>query len=302
MPSVSIPKAPTPRALLALGVSLVLWASAFAGIRAGLRGYSPAEVALLRYATASIVLAAYAAITRMRLPQRRDLPGLALIGLLGFTAYNILLNYGELTVAAGAASLLVASMPIWSSLLARFFLGDRLRPLGWLGILVSFAGVSLIAAGESGGLHFNLHAFLILVAAIVSSIYTIAQKQYLVRYGALEFSAYTIWFGTLFMIPFAWRLPATLQHAPLAATLACVYMGIFPAAIAYVAYGYYLARATASRAVSYLYVIPVLAIVIAWLWLGELPRGLSLLGGAISLAGVAVVQLWGHARPQGASS
>jgi drug/metabolite transporter (DMT)-like permease len=73
-------------------------------------------------------------------------------------------------------------------------------------------------------------------------------------------------------------------------------MGIFPAAIAYVAYGYYLARATASRAVSYLYIVPVLAIVIAWLWLGELPRGLSLLGGAISLAGVAIVQLWGHGK------
>ncbi|HYX70025.1 MAG TPA: EamA family transporter [Terriglobales bacterium] len=296
MPSVAIPKGPTPRALLALAISLVLWASAYAGIRAGLRGYSPAEVALLRYATASLVLAVYSAVTRMRLPQRRDLPGLALTGILGFTAYNLLLNYGELTVAAGAASLLVASMPIWSSLLARFLLGDRLRPLGWLGILVGFAGAAVIAAGESGGLHFNLHALLILAAAIVSSIYTIVQKRYLVRYGSLEFSAYTIWFGTLFMIPFAWRLPAALQHPPLAATLACVYMGIFPAAIAYVAYGYYLARATASRAVSYLYIVPVLAIVIAWLWLGELPRGLSLLGGAISLAGVAIVQLWGHGK------
>jgi drug/metabolite transporter (DMT)-like permease len=287
---------PTPRALLALAVSLVLWASAFAGIRAGLRGYSPAEVALLRYATASLVLAAYAALIRMRLPQRRDLPGLALTGVLGFTAYNILLNYGEVTVTAGAASLLIASMPVWSALLARFFLADRLRPLGWLGILISFAGVSLIATGEAGGLHFNLHALVILAAAILSSIYTIVQKRYLVRYGALEFTAYTMWFGTLFMLPFAWRLPLTLRHAPLPATLACVYMGIFPAAIAYVAYGYYLARATASRAVSYLYVIPVLAIAVAWLWLGEVPRGQSLVGGAISLAGVAVVQLWGHGR------
>ncbi|HXZ28663.1 MAG TPA: DMT family transporter [Terriglobales bacterium] len=290
------PSPPSPRALVALAISLVLWASAFAGIRAGLRGYSPAEVALLRYATGSLVLAAYAALVRMRLPAPRDLPGLALTGALGFTAYNLLLNYGEVTVAAGAASLLVASMPIWSSLLARFFLADRLRPLGWLGILVSFAGVALIAAGEAGGLRLNLHALLILAAAIASSIYTIVQKRYLVRYGALQFTAYTMWFGTLFLLPFAWSLPHTLPRAPLAATLACLYMGIFPAAIAYVLYGYYLARAAATRAVSVLYVIPVLAIGIAWLWLGEVPRALSLLGGAISLAGVAVVQLWGHGR------
>ena len=62
------------RTLVALGVTLVFWASAFAGIRAGLKAYAPGELALLRFLVASTVLAGYAALTRVRMPEVRDLP------------------------------------------------------------------------------------------------------------------------------------------------------------------------------------------------------------------------------------
>jgi drug/metabolite transporter (DMT)-like permease len=79
---------------LAIGLTITLWASAFAGIRAGLQSYSPQSVALWRYLTASIVLAAYASVTKMPLPQRRDLPGITLACLIGFTLYSVTLNSG----------------------------------------------------------------------------------------------------------------------------------------------------------------------------------------------------------------
>src|SRR5215470_12578191 len=96
------------RALLALIPTLLLWASAYAGIRAGLRAYLPAQLAVFRFLTASTVLTIYAAIAHFRPPKLRDIPGLALTGGIGITFYNLALNYGEVHVTAGAASLLIA--------------------------------------------------------------------------------------------------------------------------------------------------------------------------------------------------
>ncbi len=283
----------TSRTLFALALTLVLWASAFAGIRAGLRAYSPANLAILRFLIASSVLAIYAAVAHFRRPMLRDVPGLILTGCIGITFYNLALNYGETRVTAGAASMLIASVPIFTALFARFWLHEKLSVMGWIGVFVSFAGIVLIASGESGGIHLSLQALIILAAAITSAVYMILQKQYLARYSALEFTAYSIWFGTALMLPFGSGLLATVKSAPVAATLAIVYLGIFPGALAYVGWAYVMSHGAAGRTSTLLYVIPVFAIIIGWLWLGEVPRLLTFAGGAVALIGVCMVNMLG---------
>jgi drug/metabolite transporter (DMT)-like permease len=286
----------TSRTLIALGFTLVVWASAFAGIRAGLRGYSPANLAIVRFLVASLVLAIYAGIAHFRRPEWRDIPGLAFTGIIGITFYNLALNYGETRVSAGAASLLIASTPIWTALAARFWLHEKLTAIGWFGVLVSFAGVALIAGGESGGIRLSVQALFILAAALTSALYMILQKRYLGRYSALEFTAYSIWFGTALMLPFGSGLMQNLRSAPLSATLAVIYLGIFPGALAYVAWAYVISRGAAGRTATLLYVIPIVAIGIAWMWLSEVPKAISLAGGVIALGGVVVVNTVGKRK------
>src|SRR5262245_40227530 len=159
------------RTLLAAGCTIVLWASAFVGIRAALAGYSPTHLAALRFMIASLALGAYAVATRMRLPRRQDLPALGLCGLVGITVYNLALNTGERSVTAGAASLLVNTAPIWTAIWATLFLNERLRPWGWIGMALSFAGATMIALAERGGLGLNWGAGLVLLAAVAQSVY-----------------------------------------------------------------------------------------------------------------------------------
>ncbi len=282
--------------VLAASMTILSWASAFAGIRAALTAYTPAHLALLRYLIASVILAGYAIATRMPLPQRRDLPRIAVLGLLGFTIYNLGLGYGEITVPAATASFLIASAPVWMALLARIFLGEQLRVWAWLGAALSFAGVAVIALAGGGGLRLSPPALLILAAALSTSFYSLGQKSLLKRYTPLQFTAYAIWAGTLFLCPWIIGLPAQMRAAPLGATLNIVYLGIFPGALGYLGWSYVLAHLPASRAASLLYLVPTLALLIAWVWLGETPGWIAFLGGVLVLAGVILVNWRSAAR------
>ncbi len=140
-----------------------------------------------------------------------------------------------------------------------------------------------------GGVRFDGGAFLVLLAAVSQSLYFILQKPYLQRYTPLEFTAYAIWAGTALLLIFLPGLPERLASAPAPATLAVVYLGIFPGALAYVTWARVLSRTPASKATSFLYLVPLLAIAIGWAWLGEVPTALTWLGGMGTLVGVALV-------------
>lgn len=289
---------------LAIALTLIVWASAFVGIRLAVREYSPGSLALVRFAVASIALAAFSPFApgrAVRLPRRRDLPRFLLMGLVGISCYHVALNAGERTVSAGSASLIASLNPIFTSLIASIWLRERLPPRAWAGVVIGFAGAGLVAAGESPVLRLEPGAALVLASALCQAIYFVMQKPYFLRYRPLEVTAYVVWSGTLFLgvfTPAAWQ---AIQTTSLNASLAAVYLGVVPGAVGYVMWSYVLSRMPAGRATSFLYLVPLLALVIAWVVLDERPAALSLLGGGIALCGVALVNT-GRRQPRVSAS
>lgn len=279
---------------LALFITLLLWASAFAGIRAGLKSYEPGNLALLRFLIASAFLVIYGSYKKVKLPEKKDLPMILLIGFLSVTVYHALLSYGEVTVTAGAASLIIASGPIFTALLASSILGEKLKTWGWIGISISFFGVALISLGEGGGISFDPRAILILIAAFSTSLSFVLQKPYLKKYKFVDLTAYTMWGGTLFLLVFLPGFINDIRTASIDSTLSIIYLGIFPAGIAYLTWTYALAKMPVSILTSFLAISPFLSIIIAWLWLGEIPGSISIIGGIIAILGVMLVNMKGR--------
>ncbi len=210
--------------------------------------------------------------------------------------YHVALNFGEVTVTAGAASLIISASPIFTALLSLAFLGERLSLWGWVGVVVSFLGVALISFGEGGHLAFEPATLLVLMAALATSLYFIVSKPALKKYSALEFTSYAVWAGTVPMLVFAPGLAEQVVHAAPSATWSVLYLGVFPGAAAYALWSYALARMPASVLSTFLYAQPVNAVIIAWFWLAEIPALLTVVGGLISLGGVAIVNLKGVKR------
>lgn len=282
-----------PKAVWALALTVLTWASAFPAIRVGLDGYGVAGLSLARLAVASTALAIAAPLLGVRRPRPRDLPMIALCGATGMSAYQLLLNWGELHVPAGTASLLIAVAPVFSMLLAAAFLGERLTWLRVAGSAVAISGAAVIAVA-GGQARYTTAAWVVLAAAVVQGVYHCASKPLLARYAGLEVACYAMWTGTLFLLPLLPALVHGFATAPPAAMAATVFLGVFPSAIGFVAWGYAVARLSVASSTAALYLVPPVALVVAFGWLGEVPPPLALVGGVLGIAGVMLINRHPH--------
>ncbi|MFJ4846975.1 DMT family transporter [Streptomyces sp. NPDC088733] len=276
------------RHTLALAGTVVLWASAFPAIRVGLDGLGVAGLSFLRLAVASVALAVVAPLTGVRPPRARDLPLIVLCGLTGMSAYQVLLNWGEVHVPAGTASLLVALAPVFSVLLATACLGEALTVRIVAGSLVAIAGAAVIALAH-GGARVSAGALVVLAAAVVQGIYHVATKPLLRHRTGLEVACYAMWAGTALLLPLAPGTVTAAVHAPAAALGAAVWLGLLPSALGFVLWGYAVARTTLAVSTAALYLVPPVAIAVAFVWLGETPHWAELAGGVLGIAGVVLI-------------
>jgi drug/metabolite transporter (DMT)-like permease len=279
---------------LALGAALLtvtLWASAFVGIRSAGRDFSPGALALGRLLVASVALGVFALVRREGLPSRRDLPGIALCGVLWFALYSVVLNAAEHTVDAGTAAMLVNVGPILIAVLAGVVLGEGFPRTLVVGCTIAFAGAVVIGIATSKhGLVPSWGAVLCVVAALAYAGGVVAQKPLLARVTPLQVTWLAATVGALACLPFSGSLWHDAANARVSAIGWTIYLGLVPTAIGFIAWAYALSRTTAGRMGSTTYLVTPIAILLGWLMLGETPPALALLGGALCLAGVAVAR------------
>ena len=280
--------------LLAGGVALVtvvLWASAFVGIRAAGEDLSPGALSLARLLVGSAALGTFVLLRREPFPVRRDLPAIAFCGVLWFGLYNVVLNAAERLVDAGTAAMLVGVGPVLIAVFAGALLGEGFPRSLFAGCTVAFAGAVVIGLATSErGLDAGLGTLLCLVAAFAYAWGIVIQKPLLKRVPVLQVTWLACSVGATACLPFAPTLLRELGEADASAVGWVVYPGVFPTAVAFTTWAYALARTTAGRMGATTYLVPPLAVLMGWMVLGEVPPALALIGGALCLVGVAVTR------------
>ncbi len=282
----------------ALAGLIFIWASNFSVVKLALRDMSPLAFNGLRFTIASILLYASVRIggRGMRI-ERRHWPAIVLLGLLGNTLYQILFIYGIAWTLAGNASLMLATTPVFTSLLSVALKHERIGPSARAGVAISFVGIVLVVVGGAKAVGFGASTvagdLTTLAAAAAWSAYTVGAAPLVRRYGALPVTATTMWVGgmglVLVSVPaFAaqnWRAVSSISW------LALLYSGALAIALAYFIWYYSIRQLGSTRTAVYANVIPVVAIAIAWPTLGEVPTWLQVVGAAAIVGGTILVRV-----------
>jgi len=285
-----IANATTPRRdgliLAAAGVAILTWSSSFAAIAYGLQAFTPAELSLFRFLIASAVLVVPVAAGWIKLPPLRDWPAVLALGFIGISVYQLTLGYAMTRTSVGATTVVIALSPGVTTALAALRLGERISRGAIIGLIVAFSGVVLITVGAGRGVRFEPMTLLLLVSVLATSIYFVFQKPLLARNNATGFTVASIFAGTLGLLPFGLHLPEKLAVVSHAQLWSAAYLGIVPTILGYLCWNFALSRAPASKVSSFMYVQPLIASAIAWLWLGQVPTWLTAAGGMLAIAGV----------------
>lgn len=281
-------------------VTVVLWASAFVGIRAIGPHFSPGSLTLGRLAIAAVVLALLVLPQLLKsrlLPRGREWWPILAYGVMWFGGYNVALNAAEHVLDAGTSALLINVNPILVAIMAGIFLKEGFPRWLIIGSLVAFAGVALIAFGsaQASGPGERTTAdvagvLLCLLAAVLAAVSVIIQKPVLRKFPAAQATWFGILVGALCCLPFTGQLIAEVQAAPPQATWGLAYLGVFPTAIAFTTWAYALSLVDAGKLAATTYLVPGTTILISWLLLGEIPAVLGLVGGLVCLVGVGLTR------------
>ena len=289
-------------ALAAALITVTLWGSAFVGIRAAGHAFSPGGLALGRLLVSTAVLGAVTLFRRQPLPQRRDLAGIALYGVLWLGVYGVTLNAAERLVDAGTAAMLIASGPILIAILGGLFLGEGFPRNLFLGSAVAFVGSLLIGFATAHDNNRNADGILLCAVAVLAySVAVVVQKRVLRRVSPFQVTSLASAAATLACLPFLPALVRDVARSHPAGIGWVIYLGAMPTALGFMTWTFALRRSSAGRAGSFLYLVPVVAILLGWGLLREVPPWLAIAGGVLCLAGVSLARRLhrptGHASP-----
>lgn len=281
--------------LLAL---VVIWGVNFTVVKVVLQEVEPLAFNALRFPFAALtVWILLRAQGRRLMPRRRDWARVAWLSLFGHLGYQVFFIFGLALTLAGNASLMLATVPGWIAILSPALGHERFSWMVLGGVATAMAGMTLVILGGPAGMALGGETLrgdlFMLAAAVVWALYTVLGRRAVRRNGALEMTAWTLWLGTpaLVLMGLPGLLRTDFGSLSVGAWAGIVYAGVLAIGIAYFIWYRGVRRLGSSRTAVYSNLVPVAAILTAWLWIGETPRALQLLGAGVILAGIAVVRL-----------
>lgn len=267
------------------------WALAFIFTRLTVVCFSASSQAFIRYFIASITLLIIAFISKMKLPKLKDLPLFLISGFFGFFVYTQFFNRGIASVHASMASVVNATIPIMTALVASVLYSEKIAGKQWIGVLLEVIGISVLFI-LNGGLSQGQGLILLFVAAVSFVIYNLMQRKLTVNYTPLQATTYSIFAGTIILAFFAKDAIPELVAAPKIQYIYLLILGVFSSAIGFFTWAIAFSKAERTSQVSdYMVLTPVLTSIIEIFMTHTLPSMATIIGGIITIAGVLVFNL-----------
>jgi drug/metabolite transporter (DMT)-like permease len=293
--------------LIAAIGTMVAWGMNFAFVKYVLEYLGVGAFMFLRFLVLPLLgLALLVIVFRHRVrhtwPKRADLPRFLLCALVGHVIHISAVMYGMNLSTAFSSSLVLTCQPLFTLAILAALGAERLRRQQIAGTLLAFAGIALFLADKfaAGFSRAGLGDLTLLVAGAAFSAYTVLSRPLVDRYGPLIVLSYTLLFSMPVMLPLTAPFFADLRLASLAPA---VWAALFWALVVCSFIGWLLwtwvnsVRGVA-RSAPFMYLMPPVAGVMAWLTLGETFTWLKVLGAAITMAGVAWAQFAGGPPPK----
>lgn len=281
--------------LAMLSVTLI-WGLNFSVMKGLFQYIHPLAFTLLRFLAAMIALAVILRLRGVQLGiDMRDLPSLMVLGVLSNTIYQILFVNGLATTTAGNAGLLMASTPVFAYLTGVFLRRERFHKAVLGGILLSVSGVAAIMIYGTGKFTLGsnwLGDAMVFAAAVCWGCYSGAAARLVLKYGAMRVTHWIMLTGTIAMLPILspWAIHQDWSSVPPRGWVAFAYSTFLSIVYCYLIWSHGIRRIGVPRTVIYSNVTPIVALLGAWVMLGERPSLGQLAGILLILTGVFIVR------------
>jgi drug/metabolite transporter (DMT)-like permease len=267
---------------------IVTLASSFPAIALALQGLEPMPLAAVRLSIAALLAFGWLAWRKPVSLSRSEIMLAIGCGVVGNAVY-VLGNAGQLTVSGGAASFILATQPLFMALFAVLIFNEPFGARAWAGAFLCFAGVGLVASGQAGGLVFGSGAYLMLGASLCYAAYALLQRPLLARRDPMTVAGMAFIAGGVAMLPWLPQGLSQFAQAPREAVFGTLFLAFLPTVLGQISLTFALRSYGAARTGQLLYLVPVAAALLTWAVVGDAPTASTLIGGALILAGVALV-------------
>lgn len=275
--------------LAALFALYFIWGSTYLAIRYAIEGFPPLMMAGIRFLVAGGLFFVFLRLRGAALPSLAQWRSATISGGLLLLCGNGAVAVAEQWISSGVAALAIATVPLWTVLFARGW-GQRSSYRDWLGIVLGFFGVLLLALG--GNMQASpLGAMLLLFAAASWSFGSVWSKHLPMPIGLMSSAAQMLAGGALLVIASA-LFGESVTAVPSAKAIgALLYLIVFGSIVAFTSYQFLLHQVRPALATSYAYVNPVVALLLGWQFAGEYVGSMEWLAMAVITGGVCIVML-----------